>query len=244
MNFASLFSSLLQCSEILKSWISARHLSFANEWHNLYCVYWCNKNYMYILCLGLLSDLENEIFPLNYMCQWQLKSSVPKPDKSTFDENVVFNIIVQSYIRASNRVKFRIQITHTNTFFKSKFCFPIDMLYKFRQRNLFSSEVPKVDLFDFGSKLFNYRFMDRISKLLGGATLSTSAFPFFFFFSFLREGRIAQGVSTEFCPLRLGCVFTIIFFLQPVELIRPYLTGLETSWWLGWRLESPLVAET
>ena len=35
-----------------------------------------------------------------------LKSSVPKPDKSTFDENWVFNII-QNYIRASNRVKFR-----------------------------------------------------------------------------------------------------------------------------------------
>ena len=37
----------------------------------------------------------------------QLKSSVPKPDKSTFDENWVFNIIVQNYIRPSNRVKFR-----------------------------------------------------------------------------------------------------------------------------------------
>ena len=28
------------------------------------------------------------------------KSSVPKPDQSTFDENLVFNIIVQNYIRA------------------------------------------------------------------------------------------------------------------------------------------------
>ena len=37
----------------------------------------------------------------------QLKSSFPKPDKSTFDENSVFNIIVQNYMRASNRVKFR-----------------------------------------------------------------------------------------------------------------------------------------
>ena len=29
-------------------------------------------------------------------------------------------------------------------------------VYKFRQRNLFFSEVPKVDLFDFGTKLFNF----------------------------------------------------------------------------------------
>ena len=28
-------------------------------------------------------------------------------------------------------------------------------VYKFRQRNLFFSKVPKVDLFDFGTKLFN-----------------------------------------------------------------------------------------
>ena len=41
-----------------------------------------------------------------YVEYWQLKSSFPKPDKSTFDENWVFNI-VQNYIRASNRVKFR-----------------------------------------------------------------------------------------------------------------------------------------
>ena len=31
---------------------------------------------------------------------WQLKSSFPKPDKSILDENWVFNIIVQNYIRA------------------------------------------------------------------------------------------------------------------------------------------------
>ena len=31
-------------------------------------------------------------------------------------------------------------------------------VYKFRQRNLFFSEVPNVDLFDFGTKLFNYCF--------------------------------------------------------------------------------------
>ena len=35
------------------------------------------------------------------------KSSFPKPDKSTFDENWVYNIIAQNYMRASNRVKFR-----------------------------------------------------------------------------------------------------------------------------------------
>ena len=34
-------------------------------------------------------------------------SSVQKPDESTFDENLVFNIIVQNFIRASNREKFR-----------------------------------------------------------------------------------------------------------------------------------------
>ena len=28
-------------------------------------------------------------------------------------------------------------------------------VYKFRQRNMFFSEVPTVDLFDFGTKLFN-----------------------------------------------------------------------------------------
>ena len=28
-------------------------------------------------------------------------------------------------------------------------------VYKFRQRKLFFSEVPKVDVFDFGTKLFN-----------------------------------------------------------------------------------------
>ena len=28
-------------------------------------------------------------------------------------------------------------------------------MYKFRQRNLLFSEIPKVDLFDFGTKLFN-----------------------------------------------------------------------------------------
>ena len=40
-------------------------------------------------------------------CHFQMKSSFPKPDKSTFDENLVFNIIVQNYIRASNKVTFR-----------------------------------------------------------------------------------------------------------------------------------------
>ena len=37
----------------------------------------------------------------------ELKSLFPKPDKTTFGEIWVFNIIVQTYIRASNRVKFR-----------------------------------------------------------------------------------------------------------------------------------------
>ena len=41
-----------------------------------------------------------------YLC-WQLKSSFPKRVKSTFDENWVFSIIVQNYVRASYRVKFR-----------------------------------------------------------------------------------------------------------------------------------------
>ena len=85
----------------------------------------------------------------------KLKSSVPKPDKSTLGENLVFNIIVQNYIRVSNRVKFRSIITHANTFFVSNLFSSHRHVYKFRQRNLFFSEVPKVDLFDFGTKLFN-----------------------------------------------------------------------------------------
>ena len=80
-----------------------------------------------------------------------MKSSVPKPDKSTIDENWVFNIVIQNYIRASNRVNLDPDNSHKYIIFLIKILFSHRHVYKFRQRNLCFSEVPKVDLFDFGT---------------------------------------------------------------------------------------------
>ena len=53
---------------------------------------------------ALLNDLSE---PAKLMSDFKckLKSSVPKPDKSTFDEFLI-SLYIHNYIRASNRVKF------------------------------------------------------------------------------------------------------------------------------------------
>ena len=60
-----------------------------------------------LLCLMQLCEFVNGTLYGTENNAAQSKSLFPKPDKSTFGVNWVFNIIVQNYIRASNRVKFR-----------------------------------------------------------------------------------------------------------------------------------------
>ena len=50
-------------------------------------------------------------------------------------------------------------------FFLIKILFSHRHVYKFCQRNLFFSEVPKVDLTRFGNKLFNFRRSNHIYPL-------------------------------------------------------------------------------
>ena len=73
----------------------------------------------------------------NIVMRRELKSSFPKPVKSTFDENLEWNLDLDN---------------------SGKYISPHRHVYKFCQRNLFFSEVPKVDLTHFGNKLFNLRF--------------------------------------------------------------------------------------
>ena len=125
-------------------------------WTRVYTVVLVTKNNIFVRQIvnynPVISITVRDRLHLNESCL-QLKSLFPKPDKSTFGENLVFNIIVQYYIRASNRVKFRSRNSH-KYFFPLIFFLPIDV-YKFCQRNLFYSKVPKVYLSGFGIELFN-----------------------------------------------------------------------------------------
>ena len=77
-------------------------------------------------------------------------------------------------------------------------------VYKFRQRNLFFSEVSKVDLFDFGTKLFIY-----LKKCF------CYVYDFVFFLCFV--GSMYECVCTSLSYIIFHIVYSLYFYEYPLN---------------------------